>query len=457
MEVLNSKSYQTSFMVADGTALNAIHLGVLFFIGNNQVNLQHGFGIHLVCSNIFWLIAACLTGIYATYKPSDMKSVLGHLALAFILMIIPEFLISYPRPMPEIVVADLSIFGLFLLASRLLLFIFLLTIDRNEIFKQKVIIIGCNEFSQQLVKQFKKNKLTCLIKGFFDNECKTNQAEYPVLGTLNDCIPYSIENGISEIYSTILPDKNPDISNLAEMAEKNFIRFRFVPDLRQYLNRETHVDFIEDMPVLSLRSEPLAKPTGQLAKRIFDIVLTSLIIVFILSWLAPLIAILIKLDSKGPVFFKQVRTGEKNKPFVCLKFRSLKVNDHAHTKQVTRDDDRFTRVGKFLRKTNLDELPQFFNVLAGQMSIVGSRPHMLKHTEDFSRIYHNYMLRHFIKPGVTGWAQINGYRGEIKMKEQLIKRVEHDIWYIENWSIWLDIRIVFQTFLSVFKNDKNAY
>ena len=153
----------------------------------------------------------------------------------------------------------------------------------------------------------------------------------------------------------------------------------------------------------------------------------------------------------------QLRSGRDNKAFPCYKFRTLKVNKEADTKQVTLNDTRITRLGKFLRKTNLDELPQFFNVFVGSMSVVGPRPHMLRHTEDFSRILNEYMIRHFVKPGVTGWAQVHGFRGEIKQKDQLRKRIEHDIWYLENWSLWLDLRIIFLTIYVTIKGDKNAY
>jgi putative colanic acid biosynthesis UDP-glucose lipid carrier transferase len=169
------------------------------------------------------------------------------------------------------------------------------------------------------------------------------------------------------------------------------------------------------------------------------------------------LAILIKLNSRGPVFFVQWRSGKDNKKFQCYKFRTLSVNADAHLKQVTMNDSRITPLGRFLRKTNLDELPQFFNVFKGDMSVVGPRPHMLLHTDTFSKITEEYMVRHFVKPGVTGWAQIQGYRGEIKEEAQLRKRIEHDIWYLENWSLWLDIRIMFLTIFLSIKGDKNAY
>jgi len=189
----------------------------------------------------------------------------------------------------------------------------------------------------------------------------------------------------------------------------------------------------------------------------FDIIFSLLVISLILSWLLPVLAILIKLNSRGPIFFVQLRSGKNNQTFKCYKFRTLHVNPDADVKQVTLNDARLTRLGKFLRKTNLDELPQFINVLMGKMSVIGPRPHMLKHTEDYSKILNEYMIRHFLKPGVTGWAQVNGFRGEIKKEDQLRKRIEYDIWYMENWSLWLDLRIVFLTIYVTLKGDKNAF
>ena len=195
----------------------------------------------------------------------------------------------------------------------------------------------------------------------------------------------------------------------------------------------------------------------QVKKRFFDIVFSLMVTVFLLSWLVPIIAILIKLDSKGPVFFLQDRSGKNNQPFKCIKFRSLAVNKESDSKQVTKGDTRITKLGRFLRKSSIDELPQFFNVLKGDMSVVGPRPHMLKHTEEYSAIIMKYMIRHYQKPGVTGYAQVNGFRGEIKTEEQLIKRIEYDVWYIENWSIWLDLKIIIQTVVVTIKGQENAF
>jgi putative colanic acid biosynthesis UDP-glucose lipid carrier transferase len=230
-----------------------------------------------------------------------------------------------------------------------------------------------------------------------------------------------------------------------------------VPDLKLFVNRALHFNYLEDIPILSLRPEPLQDVAGQIKKRLFDIVFSLLVILLLLSWLVPILAILITLDSKGPVFFVQTRSGKNNRPFRCYKFRSLHVNNDADSRQVTKNDNRFTRLGRFLRRTNIDELPQFFNTLFGSMSVVGPRPHMLKHTELYSGLLNEYMVRHFIKPGITGWAQVNGFRGETKTVTHMQKRVEHDIWYMENWSLWLDFKIIILTAFNAIKGEKNAF
>jgi putative colanic acid biosynthesis UDP-glucose lipid carrier transferase len=209
--------------------------------------------------------------------------------------------------------------------------------------------------------------------------------------------------------------------------------------------------------VLSLRKEPLDDVGNRIKKRLYDIVVSSLVIMFILSWLVPIISLLILLESRGPIFFVQERSGKGGKPFKCIKFRTMRMNKDANEKQATKNDSRITALGRFLRKTSLDEMPQFINVFLSDMSVVGPRPHMLKHTDDYSKLLNHYMIRHFLKPGITGWAQIHGYRGEIKMFEDINNRIEYDIWYLENWSLWLDTRIILMTAFNVAKGEKNAY
>jgi exopolysaccharide biosynthesis polyprenyl glycosylphosphotransferase len=307
------------------------------------------------------------------------------------------------------------------------------------------------------------NSIQQFIAGFrnddYDTENDSSVYREPSFftGKIGDCLGFVKEHGVSEIYCTLSPETNPGLYDLAYKAEERFVHFKFVPDYSHFARKSILVDYVEDLPLLSLRRQPLEDVSNRILKRALDLVFSLLVIVFILSWLTPLLALLIKLDSKGPVFFLQLRSGKNNKPFWCIKFRTLKENEEADRKQVTKNDDRITRLGRVLRKTNIDELPQFLNVFIGNMSVVGPRPHMLKHTKEFNALHKQYMIRHFVKPGVTGLAQVNGYRGEIRHPELLKKRVEYDIMYLENWSLAEDIRIIASTLLISFTGDENAY
>ena len=208
---------------------------------------------------------------------------------------------------------------------------------------------------------------------------------------------------------------------------------------------------------MSIRNIPIDKHTNKFFKRFFDIIFSIIIIVGVLSWLTPILAIFIKLESKGPIFFKQMRNGLNYEEFSCYKFRSMRLNEIADLEQVSKNDPRITKIGKFMRKTSIDELPQFFNVLLGEMSVVGPRPHMVSHTEMYAKSVDKFMVRHFIKPGITGLAQTNGFRGEVENERDIINRVKYDIFYLENWSLLLDTKIIFLTIYNAISGEEKAY
>lgn len=208
---------------------------------------------------------------------------------------------------------------------------------------------------------------------------------------------------------------------------------------------------------LPVYGHPLEHPGNRRLKRVMDVTISLLVLVFIMSWLTPVLALLIKLDSRGPVFFKQLRSGKHNQSFMCYKFRSMRVNAEANTLQATKEDARLTRVGRFLRRTSLDELPQFFNVLCNQMSIAGPRPHMLLHTEQYGALIENYMQRHLVKPGITGWAQVCGYRGETRRLFEMEQRVQHDLFYLQYWTPAFDRKIIWMTVKLLVRRTGNVY
>jgi exopolysaccharide biosynthesis polyprenyl glycosylphosphotransferase len=243
------------------------------------------------------------------------------------------------------------------------------------------------------------------------------------------------------------------LANLIHFAEENLIRVRLVADFRWVNFTDLEIERIGDIPVIKLHTTPLDNWNNQLLKRTFDILFSLLVIIGLLSWLLPLLAVAIKLDSRGPVFFRQKRTGRDNRSFWCLKLRTMHVNSESDSKQATRNDSRITKTGSFLRNSSLDELPQFFNVLLGDMSVVGPRPHMLKHTSEFNAEVDRFMERHKIKPGITGLAQSKGYRGETADFEKLKNRVKLDLFYVNNWSFLFDLQIIFATIRLIFKKD----
>ena len=260
-----------------------------------------------------------------------------------------------------------------------------------------------------------------------------------------------------------LPGREVDkIKTAIRVSELHAKRVRVIPDYHAYA-KSASFSFIGSMPLISPHPVLLDDPELRIFKRIVDVVITSIAFIFIFSWLFPLIALLIKLTSKGPVFFKQKRWGVHKLPIICYKFRTMiadskDVNEKGIYQQAGKNDLRVTKFGKFLRKTSLDELPQFINVLKGSMSIVGPRPHPVPLNLESKDKINDYMLRNMVKPGITGWAQVNGFRGETKNKPAKMQaRINHDIWYIENWSFWLDMQIILQTVINIFKGEKNAY
>ncbi len=321
-----------------------------------------------------------------------------------------------------------------------------------------VVIIGGENTAEQLYNYCNSNDgLGIKLMGIFsDTEISFEFKEGVKSGRLEDLERFALKNDIDEIFYT-MPLNKEEIKDLVDFCDKYMIRFKVVPDFRGFLFKKVNIDFYDDVPVISLREEPLIDFVNRFVKRIFDLLFSFLVIFLVLSWLYPLIAILIKLSSKGPVLFKQLRSGVNNEDFLCYKFRSMAITDDADSLQATLGDSRITKIGTFLRKSSLDEFPQFFNVFIGDMSIVGPRPHMLLHTEEYSELINKYMVRQLVKPGITGLAQIRGYRGETKELKDMEGRVKFDVWYIENWTLSLDISIILQTIWNVFKGDEKAY
>mgnify|MGYP001128254012 CR=1 FL=1 len=405
--------------------------------------------------SVLWFIISFYNRFYEIQRNTRIIQVLTLLLKQTILfsIVLYAFIGFFKQPIiSKINLGDYLLFIFLVLTSFKFLTFFLLnkyrSVLRGNI--RLVVVIGKNEKTRQLINIFNKR----LDFGYkFMMQFSVKEEDF----SLSKCFDYIIDNDIDEIYFSVSELSNKQINELINFADNNLRELKFIPDNKEIFSKKLKYEYYDYIPVLSLRDIPLKEPINKFVKRVFDILFSLFIIVFILSWLTLLLAILIKLESRGPVFFKQSRNGFNYKEFDCYKFRSMMPNKNAHLHQATKGDSRVTKVGAFIRKTSIDELPQFFNVLFGDMSVVGPRPHMVSHTNMYARKIDKFMVRHFVKPGITGLAQVSGFRGEIETDKDIINRVKYDIFYIENWSLLLDIKIIVQTFLNALRGEKKAY
>jgi len=324
-----------------------------------------------------------------------------------------------------------------------------------------LLVVGAGELGMSFNSIVSNNyHLGYKIAGFVDDTPKpTLNGQY--LGKIEALDKILQEQDVQDVI-VALPNHAVDkIKYAVKVSEEHGKRVRLIPDFFR-LSPSVSISTFGTLPLVSLRSIPLDDAELRFFKRVFDIVFSSLLFIFVFIWLFPIIIILIKLSSKGSAFFIQERWGINNKKIYCYKFRSMvvsstDVDENGNYQQASKNDKRITKIGKFLRKTNLDELPQFLNVIKGEMSVVGPRPHPTPLNLHSKNIINNYMLRHLVRPGITGWAQIHGYRGETKDPKMMQKRVDFDMWYIANWSFWLDCQIILQTVINMIKGEKNAY
>lgn len=323
---------------------------------------------------------------------------------------------------------------------------------------KRVIIVGAGKNGMELYRVMKEELAYGFnVMGFFDDNLALKEVLPNYLGMTYEVEQFALDHEVDEIYCTLPGTQDQKMLRLLNFSEKHMIRFYIVPEFYRIVKKSMLMQVMESVPLLTVRREPLQAAYNRALKRCFDVVFSLAVLLTIYPVMYVIVGILIKISSPGPILFKQKRTGIYGEEFDCYKFRTMRVNPQADELQAQKDDPRKTRVGDFLRRTNLDEFPQFVNVLAGDMSVVGPRPHMLKHTEQYSAIIDKYMVRHLVKPGLTGWAQVTGYRGETKTLEQMEGRVKRDVWYIENWSFFLDLKIIVVTVWNMFRGERNAY
>jgi len=411
-------------------------------------------GYHFFVS-ISWLIIAWNIGFYEVYRYTKVIEIFSNILKQYFFFLLINFAfigfyLKFSEPSKMIEFVSFSL----ILVSLAKFFIYFSLRRFRVVFGgnfRRVVIVGNGKSVSQLEDFFNENPDYGykLEKVFNLTPNKKEQVE--------GCFDFVMENKIDEIYCSLSDLSNADVNKFIDFTDNNLKILKFLPDNKEILARNLIFDYYDYIPIISLRNIPLDEVANKIIKRIFDIVFSLIIIIGILSWLIPILTILIRLESKGSVFFKQKRNGLNYKEFYCYKFRSMRLNEIADLYQVSKNDPRITKVGKFIRKTSIDELPQFFNVLLGDMSVVGPRPHMVSHTEMYARRIDKFMVRHFIKPGITGLAQTKGFRGEVESDKDIIYRVKFDIFYLENWSLLLDIKIIFLTVINAIKGEEKAY
>jgi putative colanic acid biosynthesis UDP-glucose lipid carrier transferase len=404
---------------------------------------------------VAWTVIAFKVQFYSIYRYSKVTHVLALLFRQFFFFFLIQyaFIGFFKQPnMSRLAIAEYLLISLVLVSTIKFLNYYILMKYRERIKGniRNVVVLGKNKKTDQLISVFKEHP----EYGYnFVKQFSLKDEDYNV----ETCFEFILNNKIDEIYCSVSEVSNSLTIKIINFADNNLRTVKFLPDNKNIFSKKLKFEYYDYIPVLSLRDIPLDNPINAFIKRTFDIAFSLLVILGLLSWLTPILALLITLESKGPVFFRQTRNGIDNREFYCYKFRSMAPNKNADDIQATKNDMRVTKIGRFIRKTSIDELPQFYNVLFGTMSVVGPRPHMVKHTNEYASSVDKYMVRHFVKPGITGLAQVRGYRGEVETESDIQNRIKFDIFYIENWSIFLDLKIIVQTILNAFKGEEKAY
>ncbi len=425
------------------------------FVLNNMV----------IVSVITWMISSLYFRLYSIETSFNLEAFYRHTWRSFIAQYIlwQSFIFLFQGSTQyhiglQCSLYQVSFWVIYLVLSRAFITVLLFKIKNSLNKLLKVAIWGFNRTSIELASVLESNVTFINFKGILNEESDEDFASpEDFKKSLTQAITNAHADKIDELYIVASSENINDLNYYFELADNYCMRLKFVPDFSNISTEPFSTANFNNFQVIKPRNEPLQNASNRLVKRLFDLTFSTLVIIFILSWLYPILACIIKYQSKGPALFVQLRTGKRNKSFWCYKFRSMSLNQNSDSLQAQKGDPRVTPIGKFIRKTSLDELPQFFNVFMGDMSIVGPRPHMLKHTKDYNDLISNFMVRHYVKPGITGLAQVSGYRGETRKVSDMKRRVNADILYVQNWSLIKDIKICFLTLIVTIKGDSNAY
>ena len=450
-------------MKTDETGLKFLYLAVDLIILNFSITIillitqfvkglsYRDVSLYMLHANLSWVITYSFYSIRNLYIHDYFSNRVKRISNRIVIFILVSFVLAQlflPRTFSRIFLLEYT--ALFYVCKLIIYYItyrYLRYVRAKGSYIQKAFILGSNNMSLFLRQlMFSNPMLGYEFVGYITEKPEIYKKD--VLGQLDDIVPLIKKYNIDILFVTASAYSDSARSKeLLTTCNRLGVRLRFVPENQYWFKYRKDLESVGSLVIVNPLEIPLDDLNSRFFKRVFDIFFSSFVILFVISWLFPIICLLIKLSSKGPVFFRQQRTGINNKTFTCLKFRSMCINNEADSRQATHNDSRVTAMGRFLRRSNLDEFPQFFNVLLGQMSVVGPRPHMLKHTEQYSELIEYYRVRHYVKPGITGWAQVNGYRGVTDELWKMEKRVEYDMIYLENWTFWWDIKIILMTIL----------
>lgn len=465
------KTYQSQYNVFR-IVIDLFLVGIVFLLSTAIAHREFSFPLNptlvynLIVFGLVWYIAARTTGLYEEFRSRDfsyefvilLKTLTLHMiGVVFFLFILKELVLTR-----EFVLIYGALALIFLGSEKYLVRQVLERIRAKGKNIRRVVIVGAGYVGKRFQQLIAKNpQYGYRFIGYLDEKPRTElNGEY--LGHIDLLEDILNEKKVDDVVIALPSSSRNSIEQVIRTCENFPVHIRILPDYVRFLSPKFRMSMFDTFPVISVRNSPLEEVHWRFIKRVFDIVFTVSLCVTLFWWLWPIIALAIKLTSKGPVFFKQERWGEKNQRIVCYKFRSMvahstDVDETGKYRQAKKNDPRITPIGRFLRETNLDELPQFLNVLRGEMSVVGPRPHPTPLNLESKDSIQYYMRRHMVKPGVTGWAQVNGFRGETTDPRLMQKRIEYDIWYIENWSFLLDIQIIIMTVMRMVKGDPMAY
>lgn len=452
--------------VTDLLLLNIAFFASFYIVNTTGVKLSFlSYQKYLVLINLIWIVSS---SIYRMYHIEMVKTIEAILKVTWRSLILNIFLflvfLTFTNDSflsREFLFIFYFVLSVFLFLSRFLGSLTEMMINRQYGIGKPVAILGKNATGNKLAAFFSSSR-NFNFMGFLEDSVAIDTVfidENAKIDNLTiEQLKYAAQAGVKDVYVSLTPERMNEAKYLLIEAERQCVRLKFIPDFLGSMETPFTINYLDGFPIITLRKEPLEDIQARFKKRILDLGFSFLVTVFLLSWLVPIIAILIKIDSKGPVFFMQSRAGRGNKNFKIFKFRSMRVGPKVGDfKQASKNDNRITKLGKFLRASSLDEVPQFFNVLLGSMSVVGPRPHVPELDNQYHEIIDKYMVRNFVKPGITGWAQVNGCRGETTETSQMEKRVRYDVAYTERWSIMLDVKIIFMTAFNVLKGEENAY